>query len=76
MRQRYTSPNENFEYGYTHSNAFLQFYLKSERCKRQKGRTSSNLSMTPTISDSISQDILLQIFYLIQSDVVLQNQVH
>ena len=25
--QRYTSPNENFEYGYPHSNALLQFYL-------------------------------------------------
>ena len=27
----YTSPNENFEYGYPHSNAFLQFRLKLER---------------------------------------------
>ena len=31
--RRYTSPNENFEYGYPHSNALLQFFLKSERCK-------------------------------------------
>ena len=31
--QRYTSQNENFEYGYTHSNALLQFCLKLERCK-------------------------------------------
>ena len=31
--RRYTSPNENFEYGYPHSNALLQFRLKSERCK-------------------------------------------
>ena len=29
--QRYTSPNENFEYGYPHSNALLQFYLNLER---------------------------------------------
>ena len=29
--RRYTSPNENFEYGYPHSNALLQFYLNSER---------------------------------------------
>ena len=31
--RRYTSPNENFEYGYPHSNALLQFRLKNERCK-------------------------------------------
>ena len=29
--RRYTTPNENFEYGYPHSNAFLQFRLKLER---------------------------------------------
>ena len=28
--QRYTSPNENFEYGY--SNALLHFHHKLERC--------------------------------------------
>ena len=27
------TPNENFEYGYPHSNALLQFCLKLERCK-------------------------------------------
>ena len=26
--RRYTSPNENFEYGYPHSNALLNFSLK------------------------------------------------
>ena len=31
--RRYTSPNENFEYGYPHSNALLQFRLKLERCE-------------------------------------------
>ena len=31
--RRYTSPNKNFEYGYPHSNALLQFELKLERCK-------------------------------------------
>ena len=30
--RQYTSPNENFEYGYPHSNALLQFYLELERC--------------------------------------------
>ena len=34
--QRYISPNENFEYGYPHSNALLQFELKLERCKPHK----------------------------------------
>ena len=34
--RRYTSPNENFEYGYPHSNARLQFHLKLEHCKPQK----------------------------------------
>ena len=34
--RRYTSPNENFEYGYPHSNALLQFELKFERCKPHK----------------------------------------
>ena len=29
--RRFTSPNENFEYGYPHSNALLQFRLESER---------------------------------------------
>ena len=26
--RRYTSPNENFEYGYPHSNALLTFFLQ------------------------------------------------
>ena len=34
--RRYTSPNENFEYGYPHSNALLQFRLKFEHCKPHK----------------------------------------
>ena len=34
--RRYTSPNENFEYGYPHSNAFLQFRFELERCKPRK----------------------------------------
>ena len=34
--RQYTSPNENFEYGYPHSNALLQFELKLERCKPHK----------------------------------------
>ena len=34
--QRYTSQNENFEYGYPNSNAFMQSRLKFERCNPQK----------------------------------------
>ena len=28
--RRYTSPNENFEYGYSHSNALLKFSLQKD----------------------------------------------
>ena len=35
-KQRYTSPNENFRYGYPHSNALPQSRLKLERCKPHK----------------------------------------
>ena len=40
--------NENFEYGYPHSNAFLQFRLKLEHCKPQKA------ARHPTICDVIN----------------------
>ena len=33
---RYTSPNENFEYGYLHSNAHLQFHPELELSKPHK----------------------------------------
>ena len=34
--RRYTSRNENFEYGYPNSNALLQFPSKLKRCKPHK----------------------------------------
>ena len=34
--RRYTSPNENFEYGYPHSHEILQFYLNFEHSKSHK----------------------------------------
>ena len=34
--RQYTSPNENFECDYPHSNALLQFSLKLKRCKPHK----------------------------------------
>ena len=40
--------NENFEYGYPHSNALLQFRLKLERCKLHKA------SRHPTKCDVIN----------------------
>ena len=71
-----TSPNEKFEYGYPHSNGFLQFCLKLERCKPHEAARHqticdviNDVKLFPTI---ISQDILSQIFYAIQPDVALQ----
>ena len=43
----YTSPNENFEYGYPNSNALLQFPIKLKGCKRHK------TAHLPTKSDLI-----------------------
>ena len=36
MISEYISPNENFKYGYPHSNAPLQFELEMEHCKQHK----------------------------------------
>ena len=55
--RRYTSPNENFEYGYPHSNAHLQFRLKSERCK------PCNTARHPTKYDVINDVELLPAVY-------------
>ena len=78
--RRYTSPNENFEYGYPHSNALFQFRLESKRWKPQKAARHptkcdviNDVKLFPAVYHRI---ILLQIFYVIQSDIVLQKQVH
>ena len=54
--QRYTSPNENFEYGYPHSNAYFHFDLKLERCKPHtaachpsKGDVIDDVKLFPTV---------------------------
>ena len=54
--RRYTSPNETFEYGYPHSNALLQFALKSARCKPHKtvrhptkGDVIDDVKLFPTV---------------------------
>ena len=38
---QYTFPKENLEYGYSHSNALLQFRLKLERYKPHKAANVS-----------------------------------
>ena len=55
--RRYTSPNENFEYGYPHSNALLQFRLKFERCKPH------NTASHPTKYDIINDVKLFPAVY-------------
>ena len=72
--RHYTSPNENFEYSYLHSNALLQFRLKLEHCKPHKGARHpmkcdliNEVKLFPTVSQS---------FDVIQSNIALQKQVH
>ena len=74
--RRYTSPNENFEYGYPHSNAFLQFELKLEHCKPHKAARHStkydvinDIKLFPTVYTVAN-------FEVIKSDVALQTLVH
>ena len=57
--RRYTSLNENFEYGYPHSNATLQFELKLERCKPFKA------ARHPTNFDVINEVKLFPAVYRI-----------
>ena len=58
--RRYTSPNENFEYGYHQSNALLQFKLTLERFKSHKAARHPtncdviiNVKLFPTVFRSI-----------------------
>ena len=75
MISKHISPNENFEYGYPHSNALLQFCLKLEPCKLHKA------AHHPTKCDIINDvkpfpTVYRRMFDVIQSNVVLQKQVH
>ena len=54
---RYTSPNENFEYGYPHSNALLLSLLKLELCKPHEA------ARHPTKCDVINNAKLFPIVY-------------
>ena len=70
-------PNENFEYGYPHSNALLQFCLKLERCKPQKAACHSTIC--DVINDVKQFPTVYRKIYCrkyLTSDVVLQNEVH
>ena len=71
--RRYTSTNENFEYGYPHSNAFLQSRLKLERCKQYKAARHpmrcgiiNDVKLFPTVHRMI--------YCIIQSNAALQKQ--
>ena len=55
--RRYTSPNENSEYGDPHSNALLQFRLKFARCKPR------NTARHPTNYDVINEVKLFPAVY-------------
>ena len=61
----------------------LQFCLKLEHSKPHNGACHptkcdviNEVKLFPAVYRSISQDILLQIFDVIQSDVALQKKVH
>ena len=62
--RQYTSRNSNFECGYPHSNALLQFHLEWESCKPHKA--ARHLKKCDVI---ISQDILRKF-------LTLSNQIH
>ena len=57
IRRRYTSPNENFEYGYLYSNALLQSHLNFLRYKPHKAASH------PTKCDLINDVKLLPTVY-------------
>ena len=55
--RRYTSSNENVEYGYPHSDALLQCCLELDRCKPQ------NAARHPTKCDVINEVKLFSTVY-------------
>ena len=63
-------PKWNFEYGYPHSNALLQFELKLERCKPYKAARHS------TIGDVIYVKLSLTVYHRIycRKFLTLSNQ--
>ena len=85
--RQYTSLNENFEYGYPHSNVLLQRSSKigalqapgklhESVCHQMKCGVINDVKLFPTVYRRIyCCDILSQMFDDIQSDVALQKQV-
>ena len=76
--RRYTSPIENFAYGYPYFNALVQFHLKVERCKPHKAAhhpkkfdVINGVKLFQTVYQKLPQ-----ILEVIHSDVALQTQVH
>ena len=54
--RRYTTANENFEYGHPHSNALLHFLFELERCKLPRAARHptkcdviNNIKQLPTV---------------------------
>ena len=79
--RRYTSPNENFEYGYPHSNALFDIYSSNAQYFAPNVSFMSNAKphvnqSQATCSDGLSQNLLTQILDVIQSDVALYSQAH
>ena len=63
---RYISSNENFEYGYPHSNALLQFELKLEcfklhkaACHPTKCDVTNDIKLFPTVYQSQCRKFLM-----------------
>ena len=56
-----TSPNENFEYGYRHSNALLQFRLELERWKTHKAaHHPTRCDVFPTVYNAVTKASALE----------------
>ena len=77
--QGYTSPNDNFEYGYPNSNANLQSHPKLECCKLHKA--ARHPMKCEVINDTLFPIVYRMIFCckffdVIQSNVTLQKQAH
>ena len=77
----YTSPNENFEYGYPHSNTLLQSRLKMERCKPHKAArhpTHYNVINDVKLFPTVYRRIYCRKFLALskQTSRALQNQLH
>ena len=69
-----TSPNENFEYGYPHSNALLQSRLKLEHCKPHKAAcnpTKYNVIHDVKIISTVFHKIYCRNFFMLSNQMSL-----